>query len=67
MQLVLNELSAAEVVVIATPELTKAALGKLDADKEYTHLQFKNNTRLQVNKQCLCLLATVPPRLLTRS
>ena len=48
MQLVLNELSAADVVVIATPELTQAALEKLDADKQYTHLLLNNNTKLQV-------------------
>ncbi|KAL3134748.1 hypothetical protein ABBQ32_007743 [Trebouxia sp. C0010 RCD-2024] len=47
-QLVMNELPAAEVVVIATPELTNAALEKLDSDKDYTHLLLSNNTRLQI-------------------
>ncbi|KAL8793977.1 MAG: hypothetical protein Q9195_003490 [Heterodermia aff. obscurata] len=47
--LVLNELPAAEVVVIATPELTQAALEKLDADKDYTHILLSNQTRLQVS------------------
>lgn len=55
MQLVMNELPAAEVVVIATPELTNAALEKLDSDKDYTHLLLSNNTRLQVPHPPYCL------------
>lgn len=51
MQLVLSQLTNTPVVLIATPELTQAALEKLDVAEEYTHLLLANNTRLQVSAQ----------------
>ena len=51
MQLVLSQLTNTSVVLIATPELTQAALEKLDVAEEYTHLLLANNTRLQVSAQ----------------
>lgn len=48
MQLVLTELTSAQVVLLATPELTQAALEKLEETEEYTHLLLGNNNRLQV-------------------
>lgn len=63
LQMVLNELPSAQVVVIATPELTRAALDRLEADQEYTHLLLKGNLKLQVTtarslETCLCTLCS---------
>ena len=58
MQLVLSQLTNTPVVLIATPELTQAALEKLDVAEEYTHLLLANNTRLQVSAQGIATCCT---------